>query len=392
MERDLDAFRSEVRSFLKEKLSPVLAERSRLGFYLSKEELFGWQQELFGKGWMGVNWPKEYGGPGWSPMQKYIFEDECAKAGAPILIMLGLNQVAALLIGYGTEAQKKRYLPSILDGTETWCQGFSEPGSGSDLASLKCAAIRDGDHYVVNGTKIWTTVAHWSDWCFLLVRTDNSGRKQDGITILLMDMKLPGITIRPIIGLDGMHSLNQLYLDNVRIPVAQRVGEEGRGWDLMKVVLGTERISAAGIWKAKAHFERLCAIAKTQMSGGRPLIERPRFRQRLAWLNLRLRALEEILLGVIEDPDKMASADSNILKLHGTQLQQELLEMISEAAGYYSLPFDPDVMREGWGDQTPIGPDFAVPATPFYFFWRKSSISGGANEIMRNMIAHTLLG
>lgn len=392
MQESLDDFRDEVRQFLKMELSPELAERSQSGFYLSKEELFGWQQKLFKKGWVGVNWPEAYGGPGWTPMQKYIFEDECAKAGAPILIMLGLNQAAALLINFGTDEQKKRYLPHIQDGTETWCQGFSEPGSGSDLASLKCAAVRDGDHYVVNGTKIWTTVAHWSDWCFLLVRTDNRGRKQDGITILLMDMKLPGITIRPIIGLDGMHSLNQLYLDNVRIPVSQRVGDEGRGWDLMRVVLGTERISAAGIWKAKAHFERLCSIAKAEMRDGRPLIEQPRFRQRLAWLQLRLRALEDILLDVLDDPGKMAGIEASLLKMQGTRLQQDLLEMISEAAGPYALPFLPDVMKDGWGDEEPIGPDFAAPATPFYFFWRKSSISGGANEIMRNMIAHTLLG
>ena len=392
MEQDLEDFRVEVRAFLKEKLSPELAERARAGFYLSKQELFGWQQALYKKGWIGLNWPKEHGGPDWSPMQKYIFEDECAQAGAPILITLGLNQAGALLINFGTDEQKKRHLQPILDGTQTWCQGFSEPGSGSDLASLKCAAVRDCDHYVVNGTKIWTTIAHWSDWCFLLVRTDNGERKQEGITILLMDMKLPGITVRPIIGLDGMHSLNQLFLDNVRIPVSDRVGEESRGWDLMKVVLGTERVSAAGIWKAKAHFERLCLIAKSEMRNGRPLIESPRFRQRLSWLYLRLQALEEILLSVLADTSKLVGIEASLLKLRGTQLQQELLEMISEAAGYYAIPLHPGVLRDGWGDDEPIGPAYAAPATPFYLFWRKSSISGGANEIMRNMIAHTLLG
>jgi alkylation response protein AidB-like acyl-CoA dehydrogenase len=392
MQRDLEEFRLEVRAFLKEKLSPTVAERVKSGFYLSKQELFSWQQELHKKGWIGVNWPKEYGGPGWSPMQIYIFEDESAKAGAPILYVQGLNQVAALLINFGTDEQKRRYLPRILDGTEVWCQGFSEPESGSDLASLKCHAVRSGDNYVVNGTKIWTTIAHWSDWCFLLVRTDRGGRKQDGITILLMDMKLPGICVRPVIGLDGMHSLNQVFLDNVHIPVSHRVGEENRGWDLMKVVLGTERISAAGIWKAKAHFERLCTIAKSEMREGRPLIERPRFRQRLAWIGLRLRALEEILLSVLDDPEKMSGVEATLLKLRGTQTQQDILEMISEAAGYYGLPFHPEVMQVGWAAEEPIGPAFAAPATPFYLFWRKSSISGGANEIMRNMIAHTLFG
>lgn len=391
MQENLDIFRFEVRSFLNEKLSPELAHRSKSGFYLSKDELFRWQQELYKKGWIGLNWPKEYGGPGWSPMQKYVFEDECAKAGAPILIMLGLNQVGSLLINFGTDEQKRQHLSGILDGTQTWCQGFSEPNSGSDLASLKCAAIREGDVYVVNGTKLWTTVAHWSDWCFLLVRTDSSDVKQHGITVLLMDMRLPGITIRPIIGLDGMHSLNQLYLENVRIPVSDRVGEENKGWDLMKVVLGTERISAAGIWKAKAHFERLVAIAKSEIREGKPLIQHARFRQRLAWLSLRLQALEQILLTVLADPAKMAGSEAALLKVRGTQIQQELLQMISEAAGHYALPFNPDVLKDGWGDDEAIGPDFAAPATPFYLFWRKSSISGGANEVMRNMIAHTLL-
>ncbi len=387
----LEQFRQDVRDFLRENLTPALAERVQAGYYLDKHELFSWHQALFRRGWTGLNWPVEYGGPGWTPMQKYIFEDECAKAGAPLLIMIGLNQVAALLIAFGSEEQKRRYLPAIRDGSNVWCQGFSEPDSGSDLASLRCAAVRDNEDYVINGTKLWTTVAHWADWCLLLVRTSSTGRKQEGITILLVDMKSPGITIRPIIGLDGMHSLNQLFFDNLRVPVANRVGEEGQGWRMMKVFLGHERISAAGIWKCRAHFARLCGIARQEMRDGRPLIEQPRFRERLAWLEIRIRALEVILLRVIDQPQKATGIEASLLKLRGTEIQQNLLAMMSEAAGYYAIPYHPDVLRNGWTDE-PIGPDFAAPATPFYLFWRKASISGGSNEIMRNMIADTLLG
>jgi alkylation response protein AidB-like acyl-CoA dehydrogenase len=324
-------------------------------------------------------------------MQKYVFEDECAKAGAPILIMIGLNQVAALLIAFGTDAQKQAFLPRIKDGTNIWCQGFSEPQSGSDLASLKCPAVRVGDEYRVTGSKIWTTAAHWADWCLLLVRTDSSGKKQEGITILMLDMKTPGITVRPIIGLDGMHSLNEVFLDDVRIPVTNRIGEEGKGWGMMKVYLGHERVSAAGIWKCRAHFERLRAVAQQQRDGNVRLIDKPRFRERMGWLEIRIRALEVILMDVINEPSKATGIEAAMLKLRGTELQQECLEMMSEAAGYYGIPFHREALSEGWSGE-PIGPDFATPVTPFYLFWRKATISGGSSEIMRNLIGNSLLG
>jgi alkylation response protein AidB-like acyl-CoA dehydrogenase len=388
---EASAFRLEVREFLREKLSPQLAARSRAGYYLSKAELIGWHKTLAARGWIGGNWPVEHGGPGWTPQQRYEFEDECAKAGAPILITVGINQVAALLIRYGTPEQKARHLPAIRSGDAVWCQGFSEPQAGSDLASLRCRAERVGDEYVINGSKIWTTAAHWSDWCFLLVRTDSSGRKQEGITILLMDMKTPGVTVRPIIGIDGMHSLNETFLDDVRIPVSNRVGEEGKGWGLMKVFLGNERFSAAGIWKCRAHFERLCTIARTQVREGRPLIEHPRFRSRIAWLEIRMRALEVILLGVINDPAKATGVEASLLKLRGTEVQQELLLLMSEAAGPYAVPFHPEALSGGWSGE-PIGPEFATPATAAYLFWRKGTISGGSSEIMRNLIAQNVMG
>ncbi|MGE0802610.1 MAG: acyl-CoA dehydrogenase family protein [Lautropia sp.] len=385
----LEAFRQEVRDFLAENLSPELAERVKSGYYLDRPELDRWHRALYERGWAAANWPREHGGPGWTPMQRYVFEDECANAGAPILIMMGLNQVGALLMAAGTEAQKQRHLPRILDGSDLWCQGLSEPNSGSDLASLKCPARRDGDVYVVDGSKIWTTAAHWANWCFLLVRTSSDGPKQDGITILLLDMKTPGITIRPIIGLDGMHSLNQLFLDGVRIPVSCRVGEEGKGWPLMKYFLGHERLSAAGIWKCKAHFARLGVIARATLRDGRPLAENPRFRDRMAWLEIRMRALEVLLLSIIDDSAKAKGAEGAMLKLRGTELQQEILAMTSEAAGPYAVPFHPEILRTGWTEE-PVGPEFATTATPFYLFWRKSTISGGSSEIMRNVIAQAL--
>jgi alkylation response protein AidB-like acyl-CoA dehydrogenase len=387
--QSLDDFRQEVRDFLAARLRPELAERVKAGYYLDKPELDAWQRALYERGWSGTSWPPEHGGPGWTPMQKYIFEDECARAGAPILIMMGLNQVASLLMAAGTEEQKQRHLRGILDGSDLWCQGLSEPNSGSDLASLQCAAWREGDEYVGDGSKIWTTAAHWANWCFLLVRTSSDGPKQEGITILLLDMKTPGITIRPIIGLDGMHSLNQLFLDKVRIPVSCRVGEEGKGWPLMKYFLGHERLSAAGIWKCKAHFARLTLIAGKTQRNGRPLLENPRFRDRMAWLEIRMRALEVLLLSIINDSAKAKGAEGAMIKLRGTELQQGMLAMMSEAAGQYAVPFHPEVLRAGWSEE-PVGPEFATTATPFYLFWRKSTISGGSSEIMRNVIAQAL--
>lgn len=388
---DIAAFRAEVRAFLAAELPPALAERANCGYYLSKEELLSWHRALHRRGWIAPNWPVEHGGPGWTPLQKYVFEDECAQAGAPILIMMALNQVGALLTRFGTEAQQRRFLPRILDGSEMWCLGFSEPHSGSDLASLRCKAVREGDHYVVTGGKIWTTIAHWAEWCFLLVRTSQGERKQEGITILLMDMKSPGITIRPIISLDGMHSLNEIFLDEVRIPVANRVGEEDRGWEVMRVVLGHERLSAASIGKCKAFHARLCAIARREKRGGRPLIEQPRFRDKLAWLDMRIRALDAILLRLVGSAVQSQGIEPALLKLRGTEVQQEALRLTSEAAGHYGLPFHPAVLRDGWAEE-PIGPDFAAPATPYYLFWRKSTISGGSSEMMRNAIASALLG
>jgi alkylation response protein AidB-like acyl-CoA dehydrogenase len=390
--QELAAFRDGVRAFLRARLPPATAARAQAGYALERAELLAWHRALHAQGWIAPNWPEDRGGTGWTPMQRQIFEAECAEAGAPILVMIGLNQVAALLMQFGTDAQKQRHLPSILDGSEAWCQGFSEPQAGSDLANLRCQAVLEGEEYVVNGSKLWTTGAHYADWCILLVRTARLARKQEGITILLLDMKTPGVTVRPIIGLDGMHSLNEVFLDDVRIPIACRVGAQDHGWELMKSFLGHERISAAGIWKCKAHFARLCSVARTQQRNGRKLIEDPHFRDELAQCDIRLRALEAILLDIVDDPARATGIEASLLKLRGTELQLDLFRLLSDAAGLYAIPFLPEIMQSGWGPEPPIGPVFAAPATPNYLFWRKGTISGGSSEVMLNMIADAVLG
>jgi alkylation response protein AidB-like acyl-CoA dehydrogenase len=320
-----------------------------------------------------------------------VFEEELAEAGAPILIPMGLYMVGPLLIAHGNEEQKARYLPRILDASEVWCQGFSEPGSGSDLASLRCAARLEGDSYVVSGTKIWTTSAHWSDWCLLLTRTGSGGRKHDGITILLVDMHSPGITIRPLPSLDGYHSLNQVFFDDVRVPVANRVGPQDGGWRLLMSVIGNERIMVADVGRTKALLYKLKYVARNELRDGVRLIDTPRIRDRIARAEIDLLALEMTVLRLVNDPELGKRPEASMLKIRGTELQQTLTRLLSEAVGQFALPYLNEVLTEGWKDE-PIGPEYAATLTPFYFFWRKSSISAGTNEIQRNIMARASLG
>lgn len=390
---DLDSFREEVRSFLAANLPPETARRVKSGYYVSRDEIMDWHRALAARGWAVQNWPVELGGTGWSLMQKYIFDEEAAKAGAPLIPGAGINMVGSLLINFGSDEQKERFLPAIRSGDAIWCQAWSEAGAGSDLANVRCRAVRDGDDYVVDGSKLWASFAHRSGWCMLLVRTSSEGRKQDGITVLLVDMKTPGMTVRPIVSLDGMHSLNEIIFDGARVPVSNRVGEEGRGWPMMRgIVLDHERLSAAGINKAKSYLERLYAIARNPGEGRTSLLERPHFRRRLAWLEIRLRALHTLNLEILTTPRDAWGTIPSVLKLRGTSLQQDILEMISEAAGAYGIAFNPDAMRNGWGDEAPIGPEYATATTPNFFYTRHLTISGGASEIHRNMIAKSALG
>lgn len=388
------AFREEVRAFLKDKLPRELADKCETGFRMGKDEHVRWQKILYEQGWIAPNWPVEHGGTGWTAMQKHIFEEECALAGAPPLIPFGVVMVAPVIMAFGSQAQKDRYLPRILRSDDWWCQGYSEPGSGSDLASLRTKAVRDGDHYVVTGQKTWTSLAQHADMMFTLVRTSDTGKPQQGISFLLIDMRSPGITVQPITTMDGSREVNSVFLDEVRVPVENRIGEEGKGWTYAKYLLGHERTGIAGTGRSKAQLRRLKAIARSEMSGGQPLIADPDFAQRIAQIELDLLSLESLVLRVLhaERDGKAPGPEASFLKIKGTEVQQMLTELMMEAVGPYAAPFQPEAFREEHWNEEPAGPDYAPPLAPVYFNWRKASIYGGSNEIQRNIIAKTVLG
>jgi len=384
------AFRELVRGFIEANLPAAIRDKVRLGRHVSIDEQIAWQRILHARGWAALHWPTRYGGTGWNAMQKWIFEDECARAGAPDLHPQGLTIVGPILIAYGTEEQKVRYLPRILDGTDVWCQGFSEPDAGSDLASLNCAAVRQGDRYVVSGTKIWTSQAMESQQCLLLTRTSRHARKQQGITILLVDMAARGVTVRPLPSIGGESSLNEVHFDNVEVAVSARVGEEDEGWTVLKAIIGNERILNANVGRSKAMLRRLDVILAAERNKGRPLREDVGIRRRVAQMRIELHALEYTALRWMDDPALAVKPETSLLKVRGTELQQRITELMSEAVAYHGLPYD-RASIEGAVDAVPIGPEYAAPLTPFYFFWRKASISAGTSEVMRNMIAAALL-
>ncbi len=381
------AFREEVRAFLAEAYDDEL--RTKIGTLATmKEGMKTWQKRLYEKGWIAPNWPQEYGGTGWTVTQKFIFDSERALSGAPEPIPFGVTMVAPVIIAYGNNEQKERFLPRILNSEDWWCQGYSEPGAGSDLASLKTRAELDGDEYVINGSKIWTTYAQYADWIFCLVRTDNSGRKQEGITFLLIDMTSPGVTVRPIDTIDGFHHLNEVFFDNVRVPVANRVGEEGKGWTYAKSLLVHERLSIAGVADSKREILELRELARQEMNGGRSLLDDPLFAKRLTDIEIKLMALEYTELRALADiaQGNPPGPESSLLKLQGTEVQQAIQELRMDIAGYYSATLQ--------GDLTPeqLGHSFADSAQKLYFRGRASSIYGGSNEIQRNITAKYVLG
>jgi alkylation response protein AidB-like acyl-CoA dehydrogenase len=330
----------------------------------------------------------EWGGTGWNVVQRYIFEEECGYAGAPPLIPFGLTMCASVLLKFGTDAQKKRFLPRIYDGDDFWCQGYSEPGAGSDLASLKTRAVRQGDHYVVTGQKTWTTLGHYADWIFCLVRTGGPGVKnQEGISFLLMDMKTPGITVRPLMLMDGGHEVNEVFLDEVRVPVENRVHGEGQGWTVAKYLLGHERMNTARIGTSRRELERLKEYAAAQVKGGRPLLEDPRFRDKVTRVEVELAALEITNLRFLDQlrGGRAPGAEVSMLKIRGTEIQQRLTELMMEAAGPHAQPFAPLA--------DPVGLDhFTAGLAARYCNYRKTSIYAGSNEIQRNIIARLALG
>ena len=387
------AFRQEVRDFVAHNLPPDIQHKILNGLILDSTDYTRWQKILHAKGWGGASWKKEFGGPGWTPTQQYIFEEECAAAGAPRAIPFGLKMVAPVIMQYGSPAQQQRFLPKILAAEEWWCQGYSEPGSGSDLASVKTRAIREGKHYIVNGQKTWTTQGQYADWIFCLVRTDTEVKPQRGISFLLIDMKTPGITVRPIITMDGAHEVNEVWFENVEVPVENLVGEENAGWTYAKFLLGHERTNIAGIGIAKRELARLKRIATLEQKNGKPLLRDPLFAARIAQIEIDLTALEITNLRVLsaEAERRAPGPEASILKIKGTEIQQAITELLVQAVGPYALPLRREAMAAGYqGDA--IGPFYSVPLAANYLNMRKLSIYGGSNEIQKNIISQMILG
>ncbi len=388
------AFRQEVRDFIDRELPRATREHMLAGRGPTKEMVVEWQRKLNARGWATPEWPKEYGGPGWSAAQKYIFREELQMAPAPSPLGFNVNMCGPVVIAFGTEEQKKRFLPRMANLDDWWCQGFSEPGAGSDLAGLKTRAVRDGDHYVVNGQKTWTTLAQHADWIFLLVRTDPTAKKQEGISFLLCDMKTPGITVRPIITIEGGHEVNEVFLDNVRIPVENLVGEENKGWDCGKFLLGNERFGQARVGASRERIRRLKVLARETLDGGKPLDQDPEFRKRVTEIEVELKALEMTVMRVIaremKRKDNKPDPTTSVLKIKGTEIQQGVSELLMKAAGPYAwVDGDPD--EEG-SNEWDLAPDWAFGLAGTYFNWRKQSIYGGSNEIQRNIMAKAFLG
>ena len=388
------AFRDEVRDWLAKRLPKRLSTKVRKAQRLTKADYDEWHSLLAERGWMAWHWPVEYGGTGWTPVEKHIFEEEVVAAGAPRIVPFGVNMLGPVLIRYGTQAQRDTYLPRILSGADWWAQGYSEPGAGSDLASLKTRAVRDGDYYIVNGQKTWTTMAHFANRIFCLVRTDwQAPKRQQGISFLLIDLDSPGIEIRPITTLEGEHDVNEVFFTDVRVPVENLVGEENDGWTVAKYLLNYERTGIAGVAYSKQALAGLKRVAAVERKDGRALAEDPYFAARMARLEIDLMAMEIFNLRVVAaaGEGKLPGAESSLLKIKGTQVRQEATDLMRRAVGPYAAPDLPEAFDEGWNGETP-GPDYALPLARSYFNMRKASIYGGSNEIQRNIVAKHLLG
>ncbi len=386
------AFRDEVRGWLAANLPDDLSDKVSHHDHMSRDDLMRWHKILAKKGWIAPAWPQEWGGSGWNVVQRYIFEEECGFAGTPPLIPFGLTMCAPVLHKFGTEAQKQRFLPRIYNGDDFWCQGYSEPGSGSDLASLKTRAERDGDHYVVNGQKIWTTLGHYADWIFCLVRTDSQvSKRQEGISFLLIDMKTPGITVRPLILMDGSHEVNEVFFENVRVPAENLVFEEGKGWTVAKYLLGHERMNTGRVGVSKRELAKLKEFAKTQTKDGRPLAEDTRFKDKVARVEIELMALEITNLRFLDQMRRTGQppgADVSMLKIKGTEIQQSLTELMMQAVGPLAQPFKATSGDKGFDESDA----FAASLAPRYCNTRKTTIYAGSNEIQRNIISKMSLG
>ncbi len=388
-------FRDEIRKVFQEEFPEDIRAMRDAGVSISRDDQIRYQKWLYDRGWFAINWPKEYGGTGWTPVQKYLFMQELAEVHAPDIVPFGVGMVGPVIYTFGNDEQKQRFLPDILESNVWWCQGYSEPGSGSDLASLKTKADLDGDHYIVNGTKTWTTLAHLADWIFCLVRTNSDvARRQEGISFLLIDMNTPGVTVKPIITIEGEREVNEVHFENVRVPVENLVGEEGKGWTYGKVLLQHERTNIAAVPYSKLRLRRLKDQAARSVRGAPPLSEDRNFMRKVAMVEVELKALEftELRTLAAVASGKAPGAESSILKFVGTEIQQAIDELYVEAAGYYALPFVPDQYAPDFDVDARVGEGNETRSALRYFNFRKASIYGGSNEIQKNIVSKHVLG
>jgi alkylation response protein AidB-like acyl-CoA dehydrogenase len=384
------AFRVMVRDWVAANLPADISHKVHESLRLSRDDLQRWARLLGKKGWLGYGWPKEFGGPGWDAIERHLFEEECALAGAPRIVPFGPVMVAPVIMAFGSRAQQERFLPGIASGDVWWSQGYSEPGAGSDLASVKTRAERRGDKYIVNGQKTWTTLGQYGEWIFCLVRTSTEGKPQTGISFLLVDMKSPGVTVRPIVLMDGEPEVNEVFFDNVEVPAENLVGEENKGWTYAKYLLAHERTNIADVNRAKRELERLKRIARSE-----GVYDDPRFRDQVALLEVDIVALEMMVLRVLSAQKSGSGSKAldiaGLLKIRGSEIQQRYTELLMLAAGPCSLPYIWDAMEAGWqGDH--VGAAYCAPLAANYFNFRKTTIYGGSNEVQRNIVAQTVLG
>lgn len=380
-----EAFRADVKAFLADNLSAEVARKGRNSEGLTKQDMEDWHAALNARGWLAVTWPKEHGGPGWTAVERHIFEEECALAYAPRIVPFGLNMLGPVLLKFGNDAQRSEILPRILDGSDWWCQGYSEPGAGSDLASLKTRAVRDGDEYVINGQKTWTTLGQHANKIFCLVRTSTEGKPQEGISFVLVDMDTPGVELRPIKLLDGGHEVNEVFFTDVRVPVSNLVGEENKGWTIAKYLLTHERTNIAGVGTSTRDLEKLKSLSQQLVRGGRPLSQDLLFAAEMLEVEIDLEAMRVMNLAMLSAAKEGAAPglQSSMLKIKGTVIRQRIQSLIKTALGAAATPFPAHELP----DNARSVPEDAAGATAAYFNNRKLSIFGGSNEIQRNIIA-----
>lgn len=386
------AFQAEVREFITANYPANVRAKQDAGEELEKEDYLSWHRALHKQGWIAPAWPTEYGGPGWTPTQRFIFSEEVAAADCVQVMPFGITMVGPVIYTFGTPEQKERFLPRILSGEDWWCQGYSEPGAGSDLANLRTKAELSGGEYTVNGQKTWTTMAQHADWGFFLVRTDSDVKPQEGISFLLIDMKSPGIEVKPIITLGGHHEVNEVWLEDVKVPEDQRVYEENKGWTCAKFLLAHERTGIAAVARSKRGIGKVKDIARSELNDDEPLISDPFFRRKIAELETDLTALEFTELRSLagESAGKPPGAEASLLKIKGSEIQQRITELALEAVGHYGAPYFRG-FPEG-SNEYPIGPEYAHQTAPSYFNTRKTTIYGGSNEIQRGIIAKMVMG